>query len=198
MNTHTETTLERLALFGTLLASFEALHPLCDQWVQPSPVAANKRLYGDHLVYLDGTPADDEERPGHPTMTATQLGRLNAARHVASYLAVQTATAAAITRAFGYRVPLSAWTAGTVINGATHAAIDRGALFEWLAKRWGKASYVEHCQAVRLDAQGEVVQQKTGPGTAWMALDSALHEAIAAGAAAVTTWLATRRRTRRR
>jgi hypothetical protein len=191
-------TVERLALFGALLTTFEALHPLCDQWVQGSATAATKRLYGNHLVYGDGTPADTEERPGQPVMTANQLGRRSVAKHVSSYLAVQTAGAIAITRAFGYRVPLSAWVAGAVINGITHAAIDRGALLEWLAQHTGKDGYIQHCQALRLTEEGEVVQQRTGPGSAWMELDAALHEAIGTVAAGFTTWLATRRCTRRR
>ncbi|MGW5449087.1 hypothetical protein [Streptomyces asiaticus] len=53
-----------------------------------------------------------------------------------------------------------------------------------------------HCQAVRLDDEGVVGKELTGPGSAWMELDAALHRAIGVGAAAVTTWITTRRRAR--
>lgn len=31
-------TVERLALFGTLLSTFGELHPVCDQWVQGATI----------------------------------------------------------------------------------------------------------------------------------------------------------------
>ncbi|MER7782272.1 hypothetical protein C0R01_31420 [Streptomyces albidoflavus] len=40
-----------------------------------------------------------------------------------------------------------------------------------LAKRTKKTGYIEHCQAVRLDADGEISEEITDPGTAWMELD---------------------------
>jgi hypothetical protein len=42
----------------------------------------------------------------------------------------------------------------------------------------------------------QVTLELTGPGSAWMELDAALHRAIGV-AAAVTTWLTTRTRARR-
>jgi hypothetical protein len=110
--------------------------------------------------------------------------------NVASYTAVQLGATVAITRAFGYRVTPIALLAGAAINAGTHAAIDRGALLLWLAKKTGKTGYIEHCQVVRLDDEGKVSKELNGPGSAWMELDAALHRAI--GAAAVTTWLTTR------
>ncbi|MGP3683150.1 hypothetical protein ACTVZO_00170 [Streptomyces sp. IBSNAI002] len=103
----------------------------------------------------------------------------------------------AITRAFGYRVTPTALLAGAAINAGTHAAIDRGALLLWLAKKTGKTGYIEHCQAVRLADDGTVTKEINGPGSAWMELDAALHRAIGIGAAAVTTWLTTRPGARR-
>lgn len=44
---------------------------------------------------------------------------------------------------------------------------------------------------------GKTGYKLTGPGSAWMELDAALHRAIGVGAAAVTTWLTTRTRARR-
>lgn len=51
-----------------------------------------------------------------------------------------------------------------------HAAIDRGALLLWLAKKAGKTGYIEHCKAARVD-DGKATSELTGPGSAWMELD---------------------------
>lgn len=75
-------TTERLALFGTLLATFGELHPACDHWVQGSKTASRKRLYGEDLVHADGTPADPDST--RPTMTTSTLGRRAVACHVIS------------------------------------------------------------------------------------------------------------------
>lgn len=188
---------ERLAIFGTLLAAFGEIHPFCDQWAQGSTTAKCKRLYGSHHVYRDGVAVGEEkdDRRGEPTMKASARGRRAVAVHVASYTAIQTGAAVAITRAFGARIPTSALLAGVVINGVTHAVIDRGAAFLWLADKARKRGYVEHCQAVRIDENGDVKAEINGPGTAWIELDAALHRIIGVGAAAVTTWLATRSET---
>jgi hypothetical protein len=183
-------TTERLALFGTLLATFGELHPACDHWVQGSKTASRKRLYGEDLVHADGSPATPDST--RPTMTTSELGRRAVACHVASYTAVQLGATVAITRAFGYRVTPTALLAGAAINASTHAAIDRGALLLWLAKKTKKTGYIEHCQATRVDDDGKVTSELTGPGSAWMELDAALHRVIGVGAAAVTTWLTTR------
>ncbi|MFE0683795.1 hypothetical protein ACFW17_23670 [Streptomyces sp. NPDC058961] len=66
-----------------------------------------------------------------------------------------------------------------------------------LAKKTKKTGYIEHCQAVRLDDEGAVTKELTGPGSSWMELDAALHRAIGIGAAAVTVWLTTRSGSRR-
>ncbi|MFD4224737.1 hypothetical protein [Streptomyces griseus] len=75
-------TTERLALFGTLLATFGELHPACDHWVQGSKTASRKRLYGTELVHADGSPAPEDST--RPTMTTNALGRRAVACHVAS------------------------------------------------------------------------------------------------------------------
>ncbi|WP_331735300.1 hypothetical protein OG590_40190 (plasmid) [Streptomyces goshikiensis] len=185
---------ERLALFGSLLAAFGEIHPFCDHWAQDSTTAKCKRLYGTHRVYRDGVTVGDEEkdRSGEPTMTASARGRRAVALHVATYTTIQTGAAFALTRAFGYRVPATALLAGAAINGVTHAAIDRGALFLWLADKTRQRGYIEHCQALRLDKDGKAYAEINGPGTAWIELDAALHRVIGVGAAAITTWLATR------
>ncbi|MER7688784.1 hypothetical protein [Streptomyces sp. NPDC097610] len=187
--------IERLALFGSLLAAFGEIHPFCDHWAQPSVTAYCKRLYGDHRVYRDGVVVGEEtnDRSGEQTMTASARGRRAVAFHVVTYTAIQTGASVALTRAFGYRVPAAAVLAGAAINGATHAAIDRGALFLRLADRTRQRGYVDHCQAVRLDKDGNVHSEINGPGTAWIELDAALHRFVGVGAAAVTVWLATRR-----
>ncbi|MEV2262731.1 hypothetical protein AB0J13_29195 [Streptomyces anulatus] len=188
-------TTERLALFATLLATFGELHPACDHWFQGSTTAARKRLYGEDLVHADGTPATPNST--RPTMTTSELGRRAVACHVASYTAVQLAATIGVTRAFGYRVTPAALLAGAAINAGTHAAIDRGALLLWLAKKTGQTGYIEHCQAVRMDDHGNVTREVNGPGSSWMELDAALHRAVGIGAAAVTTWLTTRPGARR-
>lgn len=186
---------ERLALFGALLSAFGEIHPFCDQWAQGSTTARCKRMYGKNLVYRDGVSVGEEKdnRSGEPTMTASACGRRAVAVHVATYTAIQTGAALALTRAFGYRVPASALLVGAAVNGVTHAVIDRGAVFLWLADKTGKRGYVDHCQAVRLDENGTPQAEITGPGTAWIELDAALHRIIGVGAAAVTTWLTTRK-----
>lgn len=75
-------TTERLALLGTLLATFGKLHPLCDHRVQGSKTASRKRLYGIALVHADGTPATEDST--RPTMTTSALGRRAVACHDAS------------------------------------------------------------------------------------------------------------------
>ncbi|MFI5616716.1 hypothetical protein [Streptomyces sp. NPDC051567] len=185
---------ERLALLGTLVAIFGELHPALDQWVQNSKDASCKGLYGDHVVYQDGTPVGQEtgDRTGWPTMTASELGHRSVVRHVASYTAGQLVGTIAATRALGYRVPGRALLAGAAINAVTHAVIDRRKPLLWLAGKAGKRGYIDHCTAVRMDKDGALSAELSGPGTALMELDQALHRAIGVGAAVVTTWLATR------
>jgi hypothetical protein len=125
-------------------------------------------------------------------MTAGAVGRRAVACHVASYTAVQLGTTLAVTRALGYRIPPGALLAGAALNASTHAAIDRGALLMWLAKKARQTGYIEHCKAARADADGNVTWELTGPGSSWMELDEALHRVVGVGAAALTTWLATR------
>ncbi|AWZ06873.1 MULTISPECIES: hypothetical protein [unclassified Streptomyces] len=186
--------IERLALFGALLATFDAVHGFCDHWGQDSTVARCKRLYGQHSVYADGTTVQEGDgRTGEATTTASTRGRIAASRHAAEYTAIQTSAALALTRALGYRIGPGALLAGAVINGVTHAVIDRGALFLWIADRTGRRGYIDHCQTVRLDPDGSVHAEANGPGTAWMELDESLHRIIGVSAAAVTVLLTTHR-----
>ncbi|MFD3890430.1 hypothetical protein [Streptomyces microflavus] len=188
---------QALALTGALLATWDALHPLFDQWFQSSADAANKGACGQHLVYRDGTPVgaetEGEDRTGEPTMTATRLGWISAARHVASYSAGQVTGTLLLTRALGYRVPASALVAGAGINGLTHLVIDKRQPLLWLAAKAGKSGYVEHCTVVRrLDEKGAARPEESGPGTALFELDQALHRSIGAVAAVTTAWLTIR------
>ncbi|WP_326681044.1 hypothetical protein [Streptomyces sp. NBC_01237] len=188
------TVVERLALLGTLVALFEGLHPSLDQWAQSSKDSSCKGLYGDHPVYRDGTPVGQEtdDRTGMPTLTASQLGRRSVARHVASYSAGQLAGTVAATRVLGYRIPGRALLAGAAINAVTHAVIDRRKPLLWLAGKAGKRGYVDHCTAVRMDTEGALTAELSGPGSALMELDQSLHRSIGVLAAVVTTYLATR------
>ncbi|MGA5643346.1 hypothetical protein ACPCTN_31970 [Streptomyces cinereoruber] len=188
---------QALALTGALLAIWDALHPLFDQWFQAGKDAANKGACGQHLVYRDGTPvgeeAEGDDRTGQPTMTASRLGWISAARHVASYSAGQLTGTVLLTRVLGYRVPTSALLAGAGINAFTHLVIDKRQPLLWLAARAGKGGYVEHCTVVRrLDEDGVAQVEESGPGSAVFELDQALHRAIGAFAAVTTTWLTIR------
>ncbi len=104
--------IEGLALVAALTAVFDALHGLGDQFAQNSHDAATKGMHGSHLVYKsDGVLV--EEDPGRHseegrTCTASAYGRRSVSRHVASYSAVQLASALAVTRTLGYRVPARA------------------------------------------------------------------------------------------
>ncbi|MFJ3218275.1 hypothetical protein ACIPLC_20435 [Kitasatospora sp. NPDC086801] len=131
-------------------------------------------------------------------MTAGAFGLRCAAQHVLSYSAVQTAGALAITRACGYRLPAAPLLAGTLVNGLTHALIDRGPVLAGLARLAGRTDYIEACKALRLDEDGEVTTSLYGPGTSWHELDQALHRGISVAAAAVIAWLAVRSGSRRR
>ncbi|MFE4264518.1 hypothetical protein [Streptomyces sp. NPDC056883] len=195
MMTDRSAPVQALALTGALLATWDALHPLFDQWCQGSQDAANKGAHGRHLVYRDGTPVGREPKggrgSGQPTMTATRLGWISAARHVASYSAGQLTGTVLLTRALGYRVPASALAAGAGINALTHLVIDKRQPLLWLAAKAGKSGYVEHCTVVRhLDADGTARVEDSGPGTAAFELDQALHRAIGAVAAVTTAWMA--------
>ncbi|MBB6439403.1 hypothetical protein [Streptomyces candidus] len=197
MMAHRSTAVHGLALTGALTATWDGLHPLFDQWLQAGRDAANKGACGDHLVYRDGTPVgeepDGDDRTGHPTMTATRLGWISAARHVASYSAGQLAGTLIVTRTLGYRVPVGALLVGAGINGFTHLVIDKRQPLLWLAARAGKGGYVEHCTVVRkIDEEGTVQVESSGPGSAAFELDQALHRGIGVMAALVTSWLTLR------
>lgn len=189
----TDRALRKLTLFAALAAAFDQLHPLGDHWAQGSRDAKCKELHGTYLVYEDGTPVAEApvERAGEPTWTASQLGRLCALRHVASYSAVQLSGTVALTRVLGYRIPAGALLAGAAVNASTHLVIDRRRSLMYLAKLAGKRGYIDRCHAVRLTDDGPR-SELSGPGSALMELDAALHRAIGLGAAALTAWLAVR------
>ncbi len=182
---------ERLALLGSLLALFGELHPLYDQWGQASRDAQCKGMHGDHLVHDDGTPADGT-RPRSQLVTASQLGRRSAARHAATYTAGQLVAAAAVTRACGYRVPAGPLLVGGAITAVTHAVIDRRRLLLRCASKFGKGTYVENFGAVRMEENGTLRVDLSGPGTALFELDQAAHRAFGVIAAVAVTCLAVR------
>lgn len=115
-------------------------------------------------------------------------GQAACARHVATYTSVQVATLTAVTRALGLRLPWRAVAAGAAVNAVTHYFIDRGPLLRAIARWTGKTGYLEYCRAVRPD--GTV--QETGPGTAWIEIDKALHHAVSVPAAVLVAWLTAR------
>ncbi|MFI1177864.1 hypothetical protein [Streptomyces melanogenes] len=198
--------IEGLALVATLTAVFDSVHPLGDQFVQNSHDASTKGMHGSHLVYKnDGTPVAEISRrhgPAGRTCTASAYGRRSVSRHVASYSALQLASAITVTRALGYRVPAAALLTGAAINAITHGILDRRGPLIWLAEKAGKGGYIKHATVVR-KAGGEgtaypkAVQDVSGPGTALMELDQAAHRAIGVAAALVTTWITLRKGDRR-
>ncbi|MGW2416027.1 hypothetical protein ACWCV5_28205 [Streptomyces tubercidicus] len=193
--------IEGLALVATLTAIFEGVHPFGDQIVQNPHDAKTKGMHGSHLVYVnDGTPVEEDPwRHGKEgrTCTASAYGRRSAARHVASYTAVQLAATVAVTRTLGYRVPASALLTGAAINAITHGIIDRRDPLLWLADKAGKGGYIKYATIVRKvggedPEYPETVQDDTGPGTAHMEVDQAAHRAIGVVAALVTAWITLR------
>ncbi|MFB7673140.1 hypothetical protein ACFC26_17200 [Kitasatospora purpeofusca] len=185
---------EQLALFGALLATFEALHSLFDQWGQASRDAQGKGMYGDHLVHDDGTPAEGTQ-PHRRVMTASRYGRLCATRHAATYTAGQLLAGLATTRACGYRVPAGPLLIGGAITMTTHALIDRRQPLLRAASRIGKGEYVEGCGVVRMEPDGSLRTDPAGPGTALFELDQAAHRALGWVAALTVTWLAVHKKT---
>ncbi|GAB3380791.1 hypothetical protein [Amycolatopsis echigonensis] len=165
-----ERTVRGLALFAALQATFADVHPVCDQWLQTSADAVGKG------------------QPGRE-------GARHCARHVASYSAGQLASAVAVTRVLGCRVPLAALLAGTAVNAVTHYVIDRREPLKTAARALGKSGYLEHATIQRRETPaGEPVVDESGPGTALMELDQAAHRAIGVLASLTTTWLAMRSR----
>jgi len=191
---NTQQTVKALALFATVQATFSDVHPYCDQILQNARAAANKGLHGDHLVYADGVHVGEEpfgrDRSDCPTMTATSLGRISAAHHVATYTAGQLAAAVAVTRVLGFRLPWPGLLAGTAINAATHYLIDRREpLKKFLRCKWiGKSAYLDHATVQRRPG----VVDEAGPGTALMECDQAAHRLISVVASLTTTWLTLR------
>lgn len=189
-------TLLGLGLIGALGITFDQWLDVMDQWGQPTWAAVNKREYGTHRVYLDGVKVGEEkeDRTGQLTLTATQLGRLACAVHVALQSGAHVAATVAITRLVGYRIPLGAVLAGAAINGPLHFAFDRGDLLEKLAARFDKTGYLKRLKVVR--KAGDEPDQH-GAGTAWCELDRSAHRGIGWFATAVTVALALRRGGRR-
>lgn len=177
-----------LSLMGALGITFDEWLDVMDQW-QPDWVAIHKRLYGNHLVYLDGTVAgeDTNDRAGQFTLTATQLGRLACAVHVLMQTGAHVAATLTITRLVGYRVPPAALLAGALINAPTHFALDRGRLLEALADWFGKATYLNNFGVVRKPGADAML---VGAGTAWNEMDRSAHRGIGWFATAVTVGLA--------
>ncbi|MFK8905891.1 hypothetical protein [Streptomyces sp. YS-3] len=198
--------IEGLALVAALTAVFDGVHALGDQFVQNSHDATTKGMHGSHLVYKnDGSPVEESPwRHGKEgrTCTASAYGRRSVSRHVASYSAVQLASALAVTRTLGYGVPASALLTGAAINAITHGILDRRDPLLWLAEKTGKSGYIKHATVVRKTG-GEgtecpnAIQDVSGPGTALMELDQAAHRAIGVAAALVTTWITLRMGNRR-
>ncbi|AVZ77982.1 hypothetical protein SLUN_38810 (plasmid) [Streptomyces lunaelactis] len=198
--------IEGLALVAALTSVFGEIHPFCDQVVQNSHDASTKGMHGSHLVYVnDGSPVEENPwRTGKEgrTCTASAYGRRSVTRHVASYTAVQLATTVAVTRTLGYRVPVSALLTGAAINAITHGVIDRRDPLLWLAEKAGKTGYIKHATVVRkAGGEGteypEPVQDVSGPGTALMEIDQAVHRAVGVAAALVTAWITLRKGGRR-
>lgn len=164
-----EHAVKALAVFAAVQATFSDVHPFCDQVVQNS---------------------EDARKKGNPGWE----GRKHCARHVGSYSVGQFAAALGVTRALGYRVPLSGLLAGTAINAVTHYVIDRREpLKRFLRSKWvAKGGYLDHATVQR---RADVVDEG-GPGTALMECDQAAHRVISVGASLTTTWLAVRSRRR--
>lgn len=187
-STINDRTILGLALTGALGVTFDQWLDVIDQW-QPDWAATHKRLYGQHRVYLDGTRVGQEpqDKVGQHTLTATQLGRLACAVHVAMQTGAHLAATTAITRMVGYRIPPAALLAGVAINAPTHFALDRGRLMEILSDLLGKTFYINNFGVVRKPGADPM---QVGPGTAWNEMDRSAHRGIGWFATAVTVYLA--------
>ena len=183
-------TLLGLGLVGALGVTFDEWLDVIDQW-QPDWAAKHKRLYGDERYFLDGVKHGEEknDRTGQLTVTATQLGRLACALHVAMQTGAHLAATVAITRLVGYRVPPAALLAGALINAPTHFALDRGRLLEKLADWARKTDYIGAFGVVREPGDEPML---VGAGTAWNEMDRSAHRGIGWFATAVTVALALR------
>lgn len=153
-----------LALYAALLATFAETHPACDQIVQDS---------------------DDAKGKGEPG----PKGHAACARHVATYTAGQTITAALVTTALGYRMPpapgLPAHSSTAPPTTASTGANPQEVPTQPLDRQGG---YLKHATAQRREG----VIDEGGPGTALFEMDQAAHRLIGVAAATVTTCLAIR------
>lgn len=165
-----EGTIKALAVFATLQATFSDIHPFCDHVVQNKNDATNK---------------------GEPGW----VGRKACARHVATYSVGQLAAAAGVTRALGFRTSWSGMLAGTAINAITHYVIDRREPLKTFLRSEviGKADYLDYATVQRREKpDGTPVVDESGPGTALMECDQAMHRLFSVFASLTTTWLALR------
>ncbi|MEV3927231.1 hypothetical protein [Actinomadura coerulea] len=169
-----------MGVFAVTAVVFTMLHPFCDLWLQGRDDSIAKEKHGQTLV---------PRGPDARALTVSQLGRRAAARHALTYTAGQVAAAAIVLRSLGFRVPVAALLAGAIVNGGTHALIDRRRILEQLAAKTGHTTFLTEGTVLRkLDDDPAA----SGPGTALYELDAAGHLAIGAAAAVLTARLAVR------
>lgn len=152
----------------TLQTTFSAMHGAADQFLQRNADAIGKA------------------QPGW-------AGRRHCASHVATYSAGQLAAAIVMTRALGYRLPITALAAGTAVNATTHYVIDRRVPLKRFLVAIGKSKYLEHTTVQRRQApDGTPVVEESGPGSALFECDQAAHRLIGGAASLVMTAMAVR------
>ncbi|MEU8309796.1 hypothetical protein AB0C84_40120 [Actinomadura sp. NPDC048955] len=162
---------------------FALLHPFCDLWLQRREDSIDKEKHGQRIV---------PRGPNTKDLTVSQLGRRAAARHATTYAVGQVAAAAVVLRLLGYRVPVVALLAGAVVNGTSHAVVDRRRFLIALAAQTGHADFLAEGVVLRKLGQDP---DNSGPATALYELDLALHSLFAVPAAVLTARLAVRRTT---
>lgn len=174
------------ALLALRIATFEALHPACDNWCQRSDDALDKRNTGRDLVH----PWTGQPTPSRWAVTRDTRAWISAGRHAITHEALNFGGFLALARLCGLRVPAGAVLAASAVNVITHAALDRGPLMRAFVRLTRKQGYVDFGTVVR---QPGGPAGTVGPGTAWMVLDDAAHRALAVLSAAVLVAVARRR-----
>ncbi|MEU4827753.1 hypothetical protein AB0H37_38315 [Actinomadura sp. NPDC023710] len=171
-----------MGVFAAAAVVFIALHPFCDLWLQRRDDSIAKEKHGQTIV---------ARGPDTKALTVSQLGRRAAARHALTYTGAQVAAAAIVLRSLGYRIPVTALLAGAVVNGGTHAVIDRRRFLEELAAWTGHTDFLTEGTVLR-KLGTKPRPAASGPGTALYELDAALHLLIGLIAAVLTSRLAVR------
>lgn len=141
--------LTRVATAAVAFISFFAGHYAGDQWIQSSKQAAGKSL---------------------DAAASAASAHWHCAKHVFTYILTGVVVFALL--AFWFHLPVRpGWLVlGVSVNAATHYLVDLRTPLRWLAGKFGKTGYINHCRVSRPTGI-----EATGPGTGLFHLDQAWH-----------------------